>query len=120
MRSGLAKTLDKAEEKARKSPLASPEFRLAGAIKHEYGQRQDINTNDVGYATAKQKHEEQQQAKQIEDDKAAAQAAQAADAAAALEKSQASQRNALKRKGRRAAILTSSQGVVDPLGVPGS
>ena len=50
--------------------------------------------------------------------------AAAADAAAALEKSHESQRKALKRKGRRASILTSSQGVTDQLsdqlGVPGT
>jgi hypothetical protein len=50
---------------------------------------------------------------------------QAAAAAAAVAeeepflKAQESQRNALKRKGRRASILTSSQGAGDPLGIPG-
>lgn len=50
------------------------------------------------------------------------QVAAAAAAAAAEEpftKAQEAQRQALKRKGRRASILTSSQGASDPLGIPG-
>lgn len=47
----------------------------------------------------------------------------AAAAAAAAEEPfklmRESQVNALKRKGRRASILTSSQGASDPLGIPG-
>ena len=48
------------------------------------------------------------------DDSARVAAETAAAEAAALEKSHESQRKALKRKGRRASIFTSSQGVVDP------
>ena len=50
------------------------------------------------------------------------QVAAAAAAAAAEEpftKAKESQANALKRKGRRASILTSSQGASNPLGIPG-
>ena len=51
------------------------------------------------------------------------QKAEAAAAAAAAEKpfdeAKESQRKALLRKGRRASILTSSQGASDPLGIPG-
>ena len=57
-------------------------------------------------------------------DQARIKAETAAAEAAALEKSHESQRKALKRKGRRASILTSSQGVTDQLsdqlGVPGT
>ena len=52
----------------------------------------------------------------------AQQKAAAAAAAAAEEpftKSKESQLQALKRKGRRSSILTSSQGAADPLGIPG-
>ena len=67
--------------------------------------------------TSTQMFSEKVEAKQAAD-------AAAADAAAALEKSHESQRKALKRKGRRASILTSSQGVTDQLsdqlGVPGT
>ena len=59
-----------------------------------------------------------------ESDEARIAAETAAAEAAALEKSHESQRKALKRKGRRASILTSSQGVTDQLsdqlGVPGT
>lgn len=52
---------------------------------------------------------------------AAAEAAALANEQAALVKGQESQREALKRKGRRASILTSPTGIQDqPLGVPGS
>ena len=65
------------------------------------------------------------EAKQKALDESARVAAETAAAeAAALEKSHESQRKALKRKGRRASILTSSQGVTDQLsdqlGVPGT
>lgn len=54
---------------------------------------------------------------------AAQQAADAAAAAAAAEEpfsvAKESQRKGLLRKGRRASILTSSQGASDPLGIPG-
>lgn len=56
-------------------------------------------------------------------DLALQQKADAAAAAAAAEepftKSKQSQLDALKRKGRRASILTSPQGAGDPLGIPG-
>lgn len=56
-------------------------------------------------------------------DQASEQQAAAAAAAAAAEepykKAQESQKEALKRKGRRASILTSSRGVDGPLGIPG-
>jgi hypothetical protein len=63
--------------------------------------------------------------KKIGDDLAVEQQQQAAAAAAAaaaeepFTKAQEAQRQALKRKGRRASILTSPQGVGDPLGIPG-
>lgn len=117
---GAAKTLDKIEEKARKNPLADPGARIAGTVKQKYGESHDIDTSGVGYAGAKQAHEADIQTKQIESDQAAAKAAQDATAAAALEKSQQSQVDALKRKGRRASIMTSTQGVGSPLGVPGT
>lgn len=51
---------------------------------------------------------------------AAAQAAALANEQAALEKGQESQVQALKRKGRRASILSSPAGIPDKLGIPGT
>jgi ribosomal protein L12E/L44/L45/RPP1/RPP2 len=50
---------------------------------------------------------------------AAAAAAAAAAAEAPFTKSKEAQLEALKRRGRRASILTSSQGAYEPLGIPG-
>lgn len=129
--SGVAKTIDKAEQdsyedtKKRKglNPLTD-QFASSGYLKKKYGEKHDIETSEGGYSAAKKKHESEEAAKKAADDQAAAtaqaQAAQAAAAEAALQKSQESQKAALKRKGRRASILTSSQGAGDPLGVPGA
>lgn len=115
---GVARTLDKAEESARRNPLADPGMRIAGSLKHAYGDHRDIKTGEGFYAGQEAKAADEAN-KKIADDKAQAAAAQAATEAAALAKNQESQVEALKRKGRRASILTSAQGVTDPLGVPG-
>lgn len=121
--SGMAKTLDKYEEKSIENPLADPGVRLMGKTKQEYGERQDVNTSEKGnegfYAGKKKKKSDEALAKE-QRDAAEAKAARTAAEAASLEKGQESQRQGLKRKGRRASILTSPQGVVDDqLGIPG-
>ena len=116
---GAARTLDRFEEKSR-GTFWDPG---PGNVKHEFGKRKGIDTSE-GYFAGHEKADEQSALNQAEADKAKAtaeaQAAQAAADAAALEKNQASQREAIKCKGRRASIMTSAQGVVDPLGVPGA
>lgn len=78
---------------------------------------------DVGVDEAIEDHVQKKQAeaeRSQAEEAAAAKAKSEADAAAVLEKSQESQRSAIKRKGRRASILTSGLGVRDQLGVPGA
>ena len=122
--SGVAKTLDKGEDKGRKN-LWVPGTEILAApaeTKRQYADKRGFETDGEGYAGAKEKHE----IKEAEKAAAAATAKAEADAkaksdselAAATEKSHAAQRQALKRKGRRASILTSSQGT-DQLGLPG-
>lgn len=78
-----------------------------------------ISTRDIGRSV------DQAKDKRMAKGLAAAQQQQAdaAAAAAAAEEpfnvAKESQRKALLRKGRRASILTSSQGASDPLGIPG-
>jgi hypothetical protein len=137
---GAAKAIDRQEEKfrsrnrsiAEKTHISSAGRAMAGdplaavgeagELKRKYGQHNDIDTSQ-GYSAGKQAHEVAVAQKQAEEDQARADAEAKAEsdaaAAAALEKSHASQRDALKRKGRRASILTSPQGLADPLGLPG-
>lgn len=95
---------------------------LAGGIpsKEFFGAQGSVK--DIGRSRDSEKNAKAGRAKdetaavQAENEAAAAQ--QAAEEAAILEKAQESQRRGLKRKGRRASILTSSQGLPDPLGLP--
>lgn len=116
---GAAKQLDKLEEKARTSELAAPEFRAAGAMKRDYGQKRNVDTSEGYLAGKEEKAKEEAEATAAKD---AANAKAAADAAAeaAVQKGQQAQVETLKRKGRRAAILTSASGVSDQLGNPGA
>lgn len=110
---GVAKTLDKVEEKVSPIDPIGP-----GAMKKKYGDKRGVDTSE-GYAAGKENKMETQAeaaaAKATADAKAAADAA----AEAAVQKGQEAEREALKKKGRRASIMTSSQGVTNPLGVPG-
>lgn len=65
------------------------------------------------------KREKLKDAGEIADRQKAESAAAAAAAEEPFTKAKESQVQALKRKGRRASILTSSQGASDPLGIPG-
>lgn len=107
---GVAKTLDKVEAKLPGDPHAQ--------VKKKYGDKRDVDT-DEGYAKGKEKKAIEQA--DIAAAKATADAKAAADAAAeaAVQKGQEAERDELKKKGRRASIMTSSQGVTNPLGVPG-
>lgn len=75
--SGVAKTLDKLEEKAISNPLAAPAVRAMGKAKQKYGDERGVDTSE-GYAAGKEK-------KQMEEAEAAS-AAQAAAAEAARQK----------------------------------
>lgn len=116
---GATKALDKIEEKAIKNPLADPGVRMAGKMKQEYGEKRDVDTSE-GYAAGKEKKAIEKADEAAAKEAADAKAAAASAAEAAVQKGQEAQREALKRKGRRAAILTSGQGVADQLGVPGA
>jgi hypothetical protein len=111
---GAAKALDKIEEKVSPIDPLGP-----GAMKKKYGDKRGVDTSE-GYAAGKEKKMEQEAEATAAKDAADAKAAADAAAEAAVQKGQQSQADALKRKGRRAAILTSGQGVADPLGVPGA
>ena len=69
-----------------------------------------------GNSVAHAKEKKMGEARAIEDQQRAALAAAAAAEEAAFDKQKESQKKGLLRKGRRASILTSSQGVPEPLG----
>ena len=89
----------------------------AGADKDVTGMRG--SARNLGRSTDKDKEQKLGQAAEegVQQQVAAAAAAAAAEEPFNLAKE--SQRKGLLRKGRRASILTSSQGAGDPLGIPG-
>ncbi len=85
---------------------------MRGSAKKEY----------LGLSVDQAKDKKKEENLVVEDQQRQAAAAAAAAAAAEEEpftKAKKSQADALRRKGRRASILTSPQGAGDPLGIPG-
>ena len=113
---GAARTLDKVEQKATRNPAADFAVQGAGRTKREYGRKHGIDTSE-GYYAGKEQHETEEAAKQAADEAAAAEAEQRKAAEErdrlATEAGHKAQREALKRKGRRASILTGPGGVDD-------
>lgn len=118
--SGVARTLDKYEKYGSVGDIKGAPGTVM-SNKERYAKSRGVEEDrvrDEGYLALHQEKLESETKKAEEQATAQAQAAKAASEAAILEKSQESQKAALKRKGRRASILTSSQGT-DPLGIPG-
>ena len=94
-----------------------PGQQAAGADRDVTGMRG--SARNLGRSTDKDKEQKLGQAAEegVQQQVAAAAAAAAAEEPFNLAKE--SQRKGLLRKGRRASILTSSQGAGDPLGIPG-
>lgn len=120
---GAVRTLEREEERARQDEgtglFAPSNVKMMGRWKHAYGKKHEYDTTDVGYTQAK----ENKAARDAMDER---QKQMDAEAAAKLEgdmKVQAareeSQMASLKRRGRRASILTSGRGVEDQLGAAG-
>ena len=100
-------------------------FKLGGALAGPPGNPLQFDKDVIGmrgsarkpgYSVDQAKDKKLGDAQAIEQQTLAARAAAAAAEEETFDKQKESQRKGLLRKGRRASILTSAQGVVDPLG----